>query len=188
MSKARRILALLLTVLLALTLLSACDRGPQESDPSASSEDAPYSLSPAVGEDEKIVFRDKALEAAVREQMELPEKYDITPRHCAMVTRLDLRGKGIRDIDGLQYFASMEVLYLGDNEVVHLDALRDLTNLFSLDVSHNRVKDVSPLLGLFNLMFLDVAGNPMENYEALYAFDEDHTYLCNYDATVPWEY
>ena len=188
----RSALCLVLALSLLLCLCACGEDQPDPSEPSSGSEiagsDAPYSLMDEVGYREKIPFPDKKLEAAIRAAMKLPEKYDITPMHVSQLMYLDLRGLEITNLDGLQYCASLEVLYLSDNEIVHLDALEKLEYLFILDFSGNKVRDVTPILKLPNLMFIDPQGNPLEDSELLdQTFDIDKTYVVGELPPVSWE-
>ena len=188
----RSALCLVLALSLLLCLCACGEDQPDPSGPVSGSEgagsDAPYSLMDEVGVDEKIPFPDKKLEAAIRKAMNLPDKYDITPTHANQLMYLDLRGLGITNLDGLQYCGSLEVLYLADNEIVHLDALEKMEYLFILDFSGNKVRDVSPVLNLKNLMFIDPMDNPLENEELLtQSFNIDKTYIVSEPPVVSWE-
>ena len=188
----RSALCLVLSLSLLFCLCACGEDTPDPSEPASGSEisgsDEAYSLMDEVGYREKINFPDKKLEIAIREAMQLPEKYDITPMHMSQLIYLDLRGLGITNLDGLQYCASLEVLYLADNEIVHLDALEKLDYLFILDFSGNKVRDVNPILKLSNLMFIDPTGNPLEDDGILdMTFDIDKTYVVSPPQTVYWE-
>lgn len=168
--------------------LCACEDDPGSSSLSVMDPDAPYSLTEQVHYTDPVPFPDKNLEKALREAMKLPEKYEITPLHCSGLSYLDLRGKGITNLDGLQYCTGLEVLYAGDNEIVHLDALEGLIDLFILDLSNNNVRDVAPILKLSNLMLIDLYGNPVEDILSVQkAFDIDKTYISFEYSPVAWE-
>jgi len=188
----RSALCLILSISLLFCLCACGEDTPDPSEPASGSEisgsDEAYSLMDEVGYREKINFPDKKLETALREAMQLPERFDITPMHMSQLMYLDLRGLGITNLDGLQYCASLEVLYLADNEIVYLDALEKLDYLFILDFSGNRVRDVSPILKLENLMFIDPTDNPLENKGLLSgSFDIDKTYVVTETPGVAWE-
>lgn len=188
----RSALCLILALSLLLCLCACGEDAPDSSEPASGSEvagsDGAYSLMGEVGEDEKIPFPDKKLEVAIREAMQLPEKYDITPTHMNQLMYLDLRGLGITNLDGLQYATSLEVLYLADNEIVYLDALVKMEYLFILDFSGNHVRDVSPILNLENLMFIDPSNNPLENEGLLSgSFNIDKTYVVGDLPLISWE-
>lgn len=189
----RSALCLILSLSLLLCLCACGEDAPgSASEPVSGSEaegsDEPYELMEDVGFHEKIPFPDKNLEAAIRKAMNLPDRFDITPMHTSQVMCLDLRGLDIENIDGLQFFTSLEVLYLSDNKIEHLDALESVTELFILDFSGNQVRDVTPILGLSNLMLIDARNNPMEDPGALdRTFDIDKTYVVNELPLVSWE-
>lgn len=183
-----RLCALVLCLSMAVCL-AACDDSPADpsASESASSEEQPYSLTEPVESGEVVPIPDKNLAKAMREAMNLPEEYEMTTRHCEELTYLDLRGKDIKNLDGLQYCESLEVLYASHNDIVHLDALEDLSYLFILDLSNNRIKDVTPILGLQNLMLIDLYNNPGIDKQAVYAaFDFDKTYISIEYTPVGW--
>ncbi len=194
MKHGRRVLALL-TALLLLALCACTEKEPASSGPaptgapSASEpDDGAYTLSPAVGEHEKIPFGDAKLEQAIRQAMELPEQYDITPAHCRALVYLDIRGLGVSNLDGLQYCYSLEVLYAGHNRISCLAALTGMEDMFILDLSDNRIDDISGITYMKNLMLLDLHGNPLrEGPSPQSVFNTDQTYIATEFSAVPWE-
>lgn len=60
------------------------------------------------------------------------------------------KGKGIRDLKGLEKCSALALLELPDGEVTDLAPIKDLTNIQSLTLARNKIKDISPLAGLAN--------------------------------------
>src|SRR5580765_6688532 len=87
---------------------------------------------------------DKNLEAAVRAVIfEKKDKTDeITDDDLKKVFVLEARGKGIKDLTGLEKCVNLLQLNATKNEIVDVSPLKDIKNLQSLDLSHNKIVDV----------------------------------------------
>ena len=101
-----------------------------------------------------VVFRDEALEAVVREVLDLTDTDDpISPDGVATLTTLDASSRGISDLRGIEHAMQLETLHL----------------------RNNRITDVSPLVGLTRLTRLVLDGNPVENPEVLFRLEQAGT-------------
>ena len=126
-----------------------------------------------------VVFRDKALEAVVRETVrsiqdnflvevieegfpveELPIEVGIPaadvpllPNELTLLTALDASSRGISDLRGIEHAMQLE----------------------TLNLRNNRITDVSPLVGLTLLRRLVLDGNPVENPEVLFRLKQGGT-------------
>lgn len=58
---------------------------------------------------------------------------------------LDLSGKSISDLQGLQYATNLTSLDLGNNQISDVSVLKDLTNLTTLTLENNQISDFSPI-------------------------------------------
>jgi len=120
------------------------------------------------GENEtEIVFDDPNLEKAIKEELNIPLDVVIYDSDIENVTELDLEGKEISSIEGLQYFVNLTELILWDNNITDVSPLANLTNLELLDLDENLIEDVSPLANLTNLETLFIAENPIVDYSPL---------------------
>ena len=86
------------------------------------------------------------------------------------VTFLDLSGRFIQRLDGLQHLKSLQTLILDDNEISDLSPLSSLTRLKYLDVSGQNVEDILALSGLSGLEYLDISDNPVSSLAAVSGF------------------
>ena len=133
-------------------------------------------------------FTDPALEYAVREISGHAEG-TIRQHQLLTISELDLRGRGITSLDGIQYFQKLVSLDLTDNlinditliskipslmdldlqgnEIDDISAVANLTNLESLDLRWNNVQDLSPISQLKQLESLDLRDNQIRNIEPL---------------------
>ena len=96
------------------------------------------------------IFPDKNLEAAVRALIfEKKDKTDeLTEEDAKKVFLLESKGKGIKDLTGIEKCTNLLQLNLAKNEIVDVTPLKDLKNIQSLDLAGNKVSDISPLAGL----------------------------------------
>lgn len=100
-----------------------------------------------------ISFADQALEEAIRRELgsyESPLQGPITTAHMLTLTDLYLEGKGITNLDGLQYALNLKSLTLWNNY-----ALSDITPLSTLkldylDLDNTNVSDVTVLRTIYN--------------------------------------
>jgi len=67
----------------------------------------------------------------------------------------------------LSNLASLELLSISGNNLVHIGFLRDMQNLRVLNLENNFIVDVSPLAELSNLTFVDLRRNAVGNWNAL---------------------
>ncbi len=77
------------------------------------------------------------------------------------------KGKGIRDLKGLEKCTNLHLINFAKNEVSDLTPLKDLKLLQSLDLSHNKITDAEPLAGLVGLQFLELSDNQITKVEPL---------------------
>jgi Leucine-rich repeat (LRR) protein len=111
-------------------------------------------------------FKDKQLEAAVQASLRLP-KPDFKDDDLAKLSILDVTGKGIKDLTGLEKCKGLAELKLGKNEVTKLEPIKDLPILQSLFLNDNKISDVTPLGGLVKLQLLDLSNNQVADLKPL---------------------
>lgn len=119
-----------------------------------------------------VTFPDANLEAAIRDILGQLEG-DIMRPKCLDCVGLNLKGKGIASIEGLQYFENLEFLSLAPdtndqinwtyNEVSDLTPLTNLTKLTKLYLKENHISDITPLAGLTELTELSLNVNQVED-------------------------
>jgi Leucine-rich repeat (LRR) protein len=126
-------------------------------------------LSAAAAAGAQELFPDKNLEAAVREMVFEKRGTDkaLTEQDVRNLSILAAKGKGIKDLKGLEKCAALASLDLSENAISSLEPLKDLKNLQQLVLPRNRVGDLSPLAGLAALQYLDLGGNEVEDLSPL---------------------
>ena len=99
---------------------------------------------------------DPNLRTAVAEALGKGPNAPITAEEMERLTHLDARGRGIRDLTGLQFATNLSRLHLRDNQISDLSPLAGLVELVRLELNDNPVSDMSPLRGLKNLNHLSM--------------------------------
>lgn len=115
---------------------------------------------------EVVTFPDTNLEQAVRAKITKPVG-SIYSSDLGNITEFDAFLMIIIDLAGMEYFRSLETLYLGDNQIVDISPLSDLKNLKNLHLEHNYISDISPLEDLAGLETLTIAYNSVDDLSAL---------------------
>jgi internalin A len=112
---------------------------------------------------------DKNLEAAVRSVIFEKKGTDaeITDDDLKKVYILEARGKGIKDLTGMEKCINLLQLNLTKNEISDVSALKEIKNLQSLDLSHNKIADVAPLGNIAALQYLELSDNEIADVAPL---------------------
>jgi hypothetical protein len=118
----------------------------------------------SVRAEEPVYFPDEHLKAAVEEALWTS---DPTPTDMLGLTSLDLTGKGIARLDGLEYAANLESLCMRWNSINDLSPLSGLTNLRLLDAHLNGITSITALSGLTNLETLVLRANLLADISVL---------------------
>lgn len=121
---------------------------------------------PAFAQD---LFPDPALEAAVRKYVFEKRNSDepLTADDVKDLSQVVARGRGIKDLAGLEHCRRLMLLDIADNEVSDLRPIADLELLQSLTLSNNEIADIAPLADLERLQYLELSGNRVENISPL---------------------
>lgn len=106
-----------------------------------------------------VAIPDDNLRAAIEDALGKARGAPITAADMNSLDVLRAGSRGISDLTGLEYAASLTSLALGFNDIADVSALAGLTNLRTLRLTNNSITDVSALAGLTNLTFLRLSGN-----------------------------
>lgn len=94
--------------------------------------------------DSVVKFSDPNLEKAVREKINQP-KAPITRLDVLAITELDISGRGIKRLEGIESLNRLAVLNLADNAVEDLSPLADLGMLVVLNLDNNQISDLNTI-------------------------------------------
>lgn len=112
----------------------------------------------------EIFFADLVVEEAVRRQIG-KNTGPIYEGDVLAITKLDMEGEVIDNLEGLQYLKNLEVLIAGAysrgsySSINDLTPLSGLTKLYHLDLSGNNITDISALASLTNMQELSLYNN-----------------------------
>ena len=115
------------------------------------------------------IFPDDNLEAAVRHYVfeKRHNEEPITAEDVAQISTITARGKGIRDLTGLEHCKRLMLLELPDNEVSDLTPVAGLNLLQSLTLTGNQVEDISPLADLERMQYIELSNNKVKDISPL---------------------
>ncbi|WEV52861.1 leucine-rich repeat domain-containing protein [Bifidobacterium sp. ESL0704] len=157
-----------------------------DSQQTATPENAPQAGNCAIGQSTIAqCFPDPNLAKAIAAQEKARTTSTFTQYMVDHTTKLDLKGKSISSIEGLQLFTNLghgikpkaqtivrggstgdinpaaTELDLSGNDLTDVSSLAGLTNLQTLNLSNNRISDIAPLAGLTNLTLLGLSHNQL---------------------------
>ena len=102
---------------------------------------------------------DQSLKIALNEALGNSSESDITKKQLSTLKVANLNGKGISNLEGLQYATNLTLLRLQDNQISDLSPLTNLSKLNYLILTNNKIQDISALSHLVNLSLLNIASN-----------------------------
>lgn len=129
----------------------------------------PACLSALLVQTARAGLPDKNLEAAVRSVIfdKKDNTAEITDDDLKKVFVLEGKGKGIKDLTGMEKCVNLLQLNLAKNEIGDVSPLKDIKGLQSLDLSNNKIADVAPLGTVTALQFLELSDNQIASVQPL---------------------
>ena len=120
---------------------------------------------------EIISIPDVNLETAIRDQLGLADRQEITQLNMlklkeAWMDSGNISGK-IENLTGLEHAINLTQLSLSRHNISDLKPLQRLTNLYHLGLDGNEISDITPLSGLINLGFLFLNDNNISDIRPL---------------------
>ncbi|APH16212.1 leucine Rich Repeat family protein [Clostridium sporogenes] len=115
---------------------------------------------------EIVNFGDKVLEREIRE---LINNYSepIYKRQLSSITKLELSGRGIVDLQGLESMENLTYLDLSNNEISNIDSIKKIVNLKKLVLHKNKIGSIKSIESLKYLEELDLSNNLIGDITAL---------------------
>lgn len=114
----------------------------------------------------EVIFSDPGVEEAVRSAIGKPEG-TIYQHQLSTIVEMDLSGRNIETLEGIEGLRNLRVLNLSNNRVQNLSHITSLVKLQRLDLSGNQLADISPLGQLPDLEELLLRQNKIEDITAL---------------------
>jgi len=115
------------------------------------------------------LFPDKNLEAAVRREV-FEKRYNTEPLTADDVKNISQvvgKGKGIKNLEGLQHCKVLMKIDLEKNEIVDLTPIKDLKLLQSIDLSANQIESLEPMAELVQSQYLQLSKNAITDLKPL---------------------
>ena len=129
----------------------------------------PITMTSLLPPSKTVSIPDANLAAAIRKAVGLSPQDPITQLDMLNLFglnphgNLDVRGRGITDLTGIEYAINLTGLNLGRNQIRDIAPLAKMKNLRVLRVNGNQITDIKPLTELTNLRELSVTNNPVED-------------------------
>ena len=92
---------------------------------------------------------------------------ELAIHEAAVISKLDLRQKGLKDIEGLQYCINLDDLDLSENNITSMEPLRTLERLATLNLEKNKITHVPDLSGMTRLGILLLNNNKIDSMDRL---------------------
>ncbi len=106
--------------------------------------------------DSIVVFPDPQLDKVVRQTLQLDDRSDIAKTQLQQLTTLQMSGKQVADLQGLQYATKLTVINAQSNAIADLSPLQGLNQLQELWLGYNPIGDLTPLRQLSSLRKLHI--------------------------------
>ncbi|MCA8996912.1 MAG: leucine-rich repeat domain-containing protein [Planctomycetaceae bacterium] len=115
------------------------------------------------------LFPDENLRTVVKEILKKKqiEKENLEPGDVKTIFFLDARGRGIKDLSGLQHCVNLAEVKLSDNEISDVAPLAECKNIQSLYLSKNKLTSVKPVESLVKIQYLEAEENQITSLEGL---------------------
>jgi hypothetical protein len=114
----------------------------------------------------EVTFPDSNLEAAIRDALKKPTG-DILTTELKKITNLHADGKGISNLEGIQYLVHLKGLYMDKNKIKDVSPLSSIVSLEELSLFENQITDISPIKGLTGLIFINLGSNQISDISVI---------------------
>ena len=120
----------------------------------------PYEAS----EDAVANAQDETYKAYLLDNFDTDKDGKLSPKEVAAITEINIKGKGIKSLDGVEYFqfTNLTKLDCSDNELTELPVAGFFTNLEEIDFSNNQLTGRIELNKCKKLRILKGSGNMLE--------------------------
>ena len=165
---------------LNLVLVGCSDHSRESSKAPLSEKSSNLEFAVSISECRDMLLNDGEMKTAV----ELASNWNVEPKCEALVPKLvsagyiSLMDRGLSKIGILKYANSLQLLYLGSNEISNVTPLRDHSNLYLLDLQSNKVADISELGSMPRLKYLSLNENQLSSFEKIEKFPSMTNFLA----------
>ncbi|WP_136605631.1 leucine-rich repeat domain-containing protein [Paenibacillus dokdonensis] len=134
------------------------------------------------------VIKDGNLEQAIHSWLGKKDDEPLTKADLESLTAVSLSGKGIKDLQGLEYAVNITELNLDNNEITDLTPLKKLSKIRDLSLKANQISSIEELSALKEMKYLEVSWNQISSLDVvkqlprLIELDADHNQISNVQA------
>ncbi|GGD79549.1 stalk domain-containing protein [Paenibacillus nasutitermitis] len=134
------------------------------------------------------VIKDENLEQAIHSWLGKKGDEPLTKADLESLTVVSLSGKGIKDLQGLEYAVNVTELDLNNNEITDLTPLKQLSKIRHLSLKANQISSIEELSALKEMKYLEISWNQISSLEVvkqlprLIELDADHNQISNVQA------
>ncbi|MFB8374631.1 stalk domain-containing protein [Paenibacillus taichungensis] len=114
-----------------------------------------------------LAFEDLNLEQAIKSLLNKNDDESLTKEDLESLTDVNLSGKEIKSLQGLEYAVNVTKLSLSGNQIADISPLSNAVNLTTLDLSGNQIVDIKPLRKLKKMTDLSLASNQINDLSSL---------------------
>ena len=147
--------------------VSLLDVLPIPPDGALLSEDAHTATGTILDDDGGFEIPDENLEHAIWAELGKAGGESLTAEDLASLTRLNIDGNGIADLNGIAFATNLTQFWMSRSEVTDLSPLGHLPSLTSLRLGRGSIRNLSPLSGLTDLQELSLNDNSISDLEPL---------------------
>lgn len=115
----------------------------------------------------EVNFQDEKLEKAIKEKLNKNDDEAVLQKDMEALASINLYGKGIKSLEGLQYATNLTHVNLFYNEVEDISPLGSLTKLRGVDLRSNRITSIEALATLTNMEELQLSGNQIASIDVV---------------------
>lgn len=134
------------------------------------------------------IIKDGNLEKSIRSWIVKKDDEPLTKEDLESLTVVSLSGKGIKDLEGLEYAVNITDLDLDINEITDLTPLKKLSKIHTLSLKANKISSIEELSTLKELKYLEISWNQVSSLDVvkqlprLIELKADHNQISNVQA------
>ncbi|EAG2143547.1 DUF5011 domain-containing protein [Listeria monocytogenes] len=113
------------------------------------------------------IVPDDNLRLAINKVIGQASTHEPTTEEIATISSLNISGKNITSLEGLQYATSLKELFANQNEIADFNPISNLTQLETLEISKTKITDTKQLSKLINLRFLTIEADNLNEIEGV---------------------
>lgn len=115
------------------------------------------------------IFPDENLRAVIKEILVKKQinKEQIEEADLKSIYFLEVRGRGIKDLTGLEKCTNLASIKLPENEIESVAPLAGLKNVQELHLQQNKIGDIAPLGGMEKLQYIQLDHNQVTRLDGL---------------------